>query len=440
MLQVQTLPLSLLDLLSNILILYHTVPYLPISTLLSLATASKSFHHLIYNTPHVFRYLDLSTVKGASVEFAPIDAGAQSWRSQRMDEYLTEEDIYSGPLRGIFSSLKRNNVLQDVQILILDGLSVTAEMIREIVCDDSFNVRILSIRGVKNLNDRKLKQVLKYVCRPGRASGTPKLKGLYYFNPRPAGAQQSSKLVSPVPTVQGVTTSLGAQLGSEWNQRSQQALSSTLSPTTDPWYHSTGHLQKYGDHVAGWADILKACNGIICFDAVLCRGPRHDEHQLIAAIDDNDRRHFLGPMSATVVIGPRGCQVCHSAPEGPAIAGVSPPEQLPLLDPPPRHTSSASAAQRLPSDSSGCSSLPLFVRCMPCLSDRWCAGCNKFWCESCYQTKETSTYTQMQKVEAMENMMAPGLRMGIKVHLGLCIEDCIVGEMYNGAGSGGMWG
>ena len=440
MAQLQTLPLSLLHLLSNTLILYHTVPYLPIYSLLNLATASKSFHRLVYDTPHVFRYLDLSTVKGASVEFAPIDAGGELWRSQRMDEYLTEEDVYSGPLRGIFSSLKRKNVLQDVQILILDGLSVTAEMIREIVCDEPFNVRILSIRGIKNLNERKLKQVLKYICRRGRASDTPKLKGLYFFNPRPSQAESPSALANSTPTVQGVTTSLGAQLGSEWNQRSRYALSSALSPDADPWYRPSGHLQSYEDHAAGWADILKACSGIICFDAVLCRGPRHNESHLTSASDDDELKRFLGPMSATVVIGPPGCQVCHSAPEGPAIAGVSPIDQLPLLDPPPRHTSSASAAQRLPSDSRGFPSLPLFARCMPCLSDRWCSGCNKFWCESCYQTSETSTYTRMQKVEAEENMNPPGLRMGIKVHLGLCIEDCIVGEMYNGAGSGGMWG
>ena len=438
--QLETLPLSLLDLLSNTLILYHTVPYLPISSLSSLARASRSFHHLIYSTPHVFRYLDLSNVKGASVEFTPIDSGGESWRSQRMDECLTEEDVYSGPLRGIFSSLKRKNVLQDVQILILDGLSVTAEIVREIICDEPFNVRILSIRGVKNLNDRKLKQVLKYVCRPGRASGTPKLKGLYYFIPLPAVAQHLLKVTAPVPTVQGVTTSLGAQLGSEWNQRSQDVLSSTLSSNTDPWYRSSGHLQKYGDHMAGWSDVLKVCSGIICFDAVLCRGPRHDEHRLTTAIDDKNPWHFLGLMSATVVIGPHGCQACNSTPEGPAIAGISAPEQLPLLDPPPRHTSSVTAAQRIPSDTGVSSSLPLFARCKPCLSDRWCAGCNKFWCESCYQTSEMSTYTRMQQVELAENMIAPGLRMGIKVHLGLCIEDCIVGEMYAGAGSGGMWG
>ena len=59
------IPLSLLELLSNTLVLHQTAPYVPISSLLALGATSKSFKNLIYNTPHVFRYLDLSNVKSA---------------------------------------------------------------------------------------------------------------------------------------------------------------------------------------------------------------------------------------------------------------------------------------------------------------------------------------------------------------------------------------
>ena len=440
------LPPPLLELLSNSLVLYQICPYVPISGLLNLAATSKLFHNFIFGTPNIFRYLDLSTTKGGDVDFAPIDPGGEIWRSERMDEAVTEEDFFAGPLRGIFSTLRRRGVLQDVQTLILDGLSVPAEVVREIICDSPFSIRILSMKGVKNLNERKLKQVLKYACRLGRPEGTPKLRGLYLFGPERCKEGSSpfflQKTVLPSP--QGVTTSVGAQLGTQWNQRSQNALSSVLEPDTDPWYRPSGVLS-FAEHVAEWADVLSVCRGIIAFDGILCRGPRHGS----LAIGRDSGGHaeklvtrggFMAPTSATVVLGPGGCQSCHSAPEGLAIPGEVPTDYLPLLEPPPRHTSSLHYAQKPPCGMSPSGTSPLLARCKACLVDRWCEGCNKFWCEDCYQTSEISTYTQMQKVEASEHGGEPGLRMGIKVHLGLCIEDCLVGEMYSGAGSGGMWG
>ncbi|MCJ1285581.1 hypothetical protein MMC26_004922 [Xylographa opegraphella] len=438
----------LLELLNNSLVLHQICPYIPISGLLNLAATSRSFHSFIFGIPNVFRYLDLSTTKGGAVDFAPIDPGGEVWRSERMDEAVTEEDFFAGPSRGIFSTLRRRGVLQDVQTLILDGLSVPSEVVREIICDPSFNVRILSIKGVKNLNERRLKQVLKDICRPDRPKGTPKLKGLYFFGPERRKTGDSPLFSQPavVPSLssQGVTTSVGAQLGTQWNQRSQHALSCVVGPGADPWYRPSGVLS-FADHVAEWADVFSVCRGIIAFDGILCRGPRHDTlsskgdlkggaEKLLA------RAGLMAPASATVVLGPGGCQACHSAPEGLAIPGEVPTDYLPLLEPPPRHTSSLQVARKVSCDISPSGTLPLLARCKACLVDRWCEGCNKFWCEGCYQTSETSTYTQMQKVEAIENSEGPGLRMGIKVHLGLCIEDCLVGEMYNGAGSGGMWG
>ncbi|MCJ1398899.1 hypothetical protein MMC11_002100 [Xylographa trunciseda] len=441
------LPPPLLELLSNSLVLHQFCPYLPISGLLNLAATSKSFHIFIFGTPNVFRYLDLSTIRGGAVDFAPIDAGGEVWRSERMDEAVTEEDFFAGPLRGIFSTLRRRGVLQDVQTLILDGLSVPSEVVREIICDSPFNVRILSIKGVKNLNERKLKQVLKYACRLGRPEGTPKLRGLYFFGPEHRRGNSSlSSVENAVASFspQGVTTSIGAQLGTQWNQRSKHALSSVMEPDADPWYRPSGILS-FADRVAEWADVLSVCRGIIAFDGILCRGPRHD---ILSIMEDPTGKTeksmtnggFIAPASATVVLGPGGCQVCHSAPEGLAIPGEVPTDYLPLIEPPPRHTSSLQVAQRTPSGITLSTTPLLLARCKACLVDRWCEGCNKFWCEDCYQTNETSTYTQMQKVETIENSGGPGLRMGIKVHLGLCIEDCLVGEMYNGAGSGGMWG
>ena len=176
--------LGLADLLSNSLVLRQTAPYLPVASIFALAATSKSLHHLVHESPDVFRYLDLSTVKSAIVPYAPLDSGGVSWRAERMDESLTEDEFYSGPIRGIFSKLQRRNVLRSVQTLVLDGLSVPADLVRDIIAEDTFNVRILSIRECKHLNERKLQQVLRYAVRPSRPAGTPKIKGIYFFGQR----------------------------------------------------------------------------------------------------------------------------------------------------------------------------------------------------------------------------------------------------------------
>jgi len=83
---------TLLHLLSNALILSHTTPYLPISALLNLAVASRSFRGLIYKTPLVFRHLDLSDVRSAQFKLPPIDRGGETWRNVQLDENLTEDE------------------------------------------------------------------------------------------------------------------------------------------------------------------------------------------------------------------------------------------------------------------------------------------------------------------------------------------------------------
>jgi hypothetical protein len=432
------LPVTLLEFLSNTLILYQTCPYFTVSSLLNLAATSKSFQGLIYHTPGVFRHLDLSTTKGANVEFAPIDRGGNSWRAQRMDEGVTEEDFYAGPLRGIFANLRKKHILKDVQTLILDGQSAPVEVLREIICEDSFSVRILSLLKARNLNESRFRDLIKYAVRPGRKEGTPKLKGVYYF-----GSQQKYLFPDAADTYAtilpstGVTTSVGAQLGSQLNQRSLKVLAEEMQDVGDPWYRASGQVTSNAHHMPAWVSMLQACEGIIAFDAVLCRSPRHTMPPGEATPEN--MKHYVWPGVATIALGPEACQICHSLPEGPAFPGRSPLSHLPLLAPPPLHSSSVKTAQLIPSAHGAALNIPLYVRCKECAADRWCEGCDKFWCESCYEGETNSTWTQMQKVEAMEREKSVGLKMGIKVHLGLCVEDCLVGEMYNGAGSGGMW-
>lgn len=82
---------TLLQLLSNTLILDQTIPYLPISSTLALGATSKSFRELIHHTPKVFRHLDLRNNKLAqSANIGTIDSGGQVFRARRVDEGVTE--------------------------------------------------------------------------------------------------------------------------------------------------------------------------------------------------------------------------------------------------------------------------------------------------------------------------------------------------------------
>lgn len=441
--------ISLVDLLSNSLILRQTAPHLPVKSVCALAKTSKALRHIVREFPEAFRYLDLSPIKSAVCPIdEPLDSGGNNWRRERMDESLTEDDFYSGPLRNIFSRLERQRLLRNVQTLVLDGLSVTAELVKEILTDDRFSVRILSIREVKHLNERKLQQYLRYAVRPSRADGMPRVKGIYLFGPRecaPPVATTTKRSASPAS--RGVMSSQGAQIGAEWNQKSTDALSAALAKTSDKWYQSSGRMLAKRPS-SDWAEILQACEGTIVFDAVLCRGPRHDPSKAyIREGSTNGPPHpasFLRPTIANVALGPSGCECCHSCPEEPALFGHSLPSQFPLLSPLPLHWSSIRAAQ-MPHTNDGSTPPPLFVRCEDCLRGRWCERCHKWWDEDCYAGSTVAQRTELQQTELMETLAPNGStqvvpKQTIKVHMGLCVETCLVDEWMNGAGGAGMWG
>ncbi|ROW06686.1 hypothetical protein VPNG_06752 [Cytospora leucostoma] len=220
---------TLLFLLSNPLLLSLTVDYLPPSSIVNLAATCRSFRSLVYDTPGVFRRLDLSHIKSAQLDIDSIDGGAL-WRNAQFEEDVTEDDFYSGPLRGIFSVLRRQDILRNVSTLILDGLSVTAELVHEIINDPSFPVRILSLREVKNLNEPKLRAVLQMAVRPSRPEGTPRLKGLYIF-----GAKDPPVLPANTKAIGNG----GNATAASWIQRSHQALSAALHRPCDVWVLNT---------------------------------------------------------------------------------------------------------------------------------------------------------------------------------------------------------
>ncbi|KAL2178190.1 uncharacterized protein P884DRAFT_197808 [Thermothelomyces heterothallicus CBS 202.75] len=414
---------ALLQLLANSLVLSQTAPYLSCYDVLNLAATARAFRFLVYHTPNVFRRLDLGRVKTAQFEIDDIDHGGQTWRNVQVDEYLSEEDFYSGPLRGIFSKLRRADILRDVQVLSLDGLSVTAELVHDILTDPSFSVRILSIRGVKNMNERKLRAALQYACRQSRPEGTPRLKGLYVFGPRdaspPASASPPPESRSPSPT----SPAAAVVVATTWNARSQKALTASLAEEPEAWYVRRGNqFPNLPNRISPeWASTLVACAGVISFDAVLCTGPRHFNSpawgKVYLEAPDPSVPHFS---VATHSLG--GCASCGSAPEGWTVWGeellavsgghdadadadgsrrrtsesyMADLARFPLLAPPPMHSASLRVAM-CPTGQSVKPRRPFgpsekqqgaarFIpRCFDCIRDRYCAGCHKWWCEACY--------------------------------------------------------
>ncbi|CAN8098014.1 unnamed protein product [Discula destructiva] len=390
--------ITLGSLLANPLLLCHIVDYLPISALLSLAATSNQFRNLLYKTPRVFRRLDLTTVKSAQLHIEPIDQGGQIWRNAQLDENVTEDDFYAGPLRGIFSALRRRDLLHDVTTLILDGLSVTAELVHDIISDPSFSVRILSLREVRNLNEPKLRAALQMAVRPSRPDGTPRLQGLYIFGARDP---------PPIPATSAVskpgTPGSGTATPADWNKRSLQTLVAALNEVADDcaWYDTKGTILSR-PVPAEWAETMLACAGVISFDAPLCRGPRHLNSPVYGSINiaaNSPPPPYVPSNWSVATIALDGCAGCGSSPEGWTVWGESggidgsdDTCRFPLLSPIPLHSSNVKEA-RCPSGAAVYSrasraendgSRRFIARCMECLHGRFCWACNKWWCEKCF--------------------------------------------------------
>jgi hypothetical protein len=424
-------PTTLLDLLSNHLISARIVPYLPVASVCAVATTNRAYRAVLTQQPYnssAFQYLNLSQVRCAQIKATPIDVGGHNWRAERMDEALTEDDFYSGPLRGVFRRLEKSHLLEWVATLVLDGLCVPTEIVREVIMDDRFNIRILSIRDVQQLNIRKLCQTLKYVSRPSRPEGTPKLKGLYVFGPKDPepikeedhGLRRRSPTRLPGTRPSETIRAVGAALSEEWNRRSQETLAKELGDVDDKWYHSAGKLITRTP-ASEWAETIMACEGIIHFDAVLCRGPRHTPPSNPGA----DTTSYLPPTVATVALGPDGCDNCKTCPEGPSVYGQSPSHELPLLAPPPFTNYSIRAAQ-MPSSSFLGDQARMIARCTECLRGRWCERCHKWWCEPCYNPTSTQ---QASNAQHEHTNGSSNSELSIKVHMGLCTESCLLKDM-----------
>ena len=269
-----------------------------------------------------------------------------------------------------------------------------------------------------HLNEGKLRRALLYAIRPSRPENTPKLQGLYLFGPKDAALARQQTNHTACSSNKDIVSSQGAQIGALWNAKSEDALAQDVARNSDKWFGRTGKL--YSRPVAPeWAQVLQACHGIISFDAVLCAGPSHSA--------SSEKGYPNLPLRvATHALD--GCVGCNKAPEGLARQGHSSFDRMPLLAPPVLHSSTTRAAKTPPR--TGCEKR-LLVRCMDCLRTRYCESCHKWWCEDCYEVRDR-IYPFIEDMGAESS--------DVKVHMDLCVENCLVAEMMSGAGSNGMWG
>ena len=141
--------------------------------------------------------------------------------------------------------------------------------------------------------------------------------------------------------------------------------------STNPWYQSSGLIsQLYSIHNPL---LVATTTRAIAWDAVACRGPKLN--------------HKGKWQLASMTLGPDGCCICHTSPEGPGAAL----DELPLLEPPPLHEPHVRLAQQPPLGDDG-KPLRFFARCPRCVTNRRCHGCGKWWCEECYQVGGPTCY------------------------------------------------
>jgi len=327
---------------------------------------------------------------------------------------------------------------------------VPSDLVSDIITQSQYSVRILSIREVSNLNERKLQQALNYAVRPSRPENTPRLQALYIFGakdvaPAPRFQRHINRYppgIAPIdtlPSYGGVIYSHGAQIGAQWNEKSGDALAEELVRGCDKWFSGSGKVIAKPPS-AEWAHTIVACQGIISFDAVMCAAPRHH-----ATMNEREKSSelawyqqysaYIEPRIATHSV--KGCHGCGTSPEGFSKVGVSPSSHFPLLAPPPLYSSTAKAAKApFPS-----SPETLLVRCIDCLRGRFCESCHIWWCEKCYEIPSHAYAPgSPQPWESSGTSSSGNPEKNVKVHMGLCVENCLVSEMMSGAGSNGMWG
>ncbi|KAF3761593.1 hypothetical protein M406DRAFT_265221 [Cryphonectria parasitica EP155] len=357
---------AVLSILSNALVLSHVVDYLPIADTLNLAATSKTLQGLVCQTPHVVRRLDLGPIKSLHVEsqerqhvdvreISERNVDLQVYEAVPKPEYVMRRNSPCAPLRDAFNALRGRDLLRHVSTLVLDGLPVTVGLVHDIVFNSSIPMRILSLRRVKNLDEKKLCTMLRALISSSRPANTLQLQGLYIL-----GGKKTKLL--PI-------------------------------DDTHAWYAREGVTTLSRPIEGEWASTMLACAGVISFDAVLCRGPAHPNSPAYGTIN-------MAANPTVAVHSMSGCANCGSAPEGWTVwgdfAGAGADDEtcrFPLLAPLPVHSSSIRAA-KCPDGAQTASSQEGFggdtqpkrfiARCARCAQNRCCQTCGRWWCENLF--------------------------------------------------------
>lgn len=311
-------PLSLIDILSNEYLLLATTPYLLPTELLALARCSHSYYSLVTHSRSVWRHLNLSAPPRALPSHSSTAIALRS-----------PTPIYQTELTTLLS---KPFVLRDVKTLVLDGLPVTADLLRGLLTAPEYRIQLLSIRECSQINERELMVLFKFITSPKREHG-PTLKGCYYFGnmDAPGGNMDAPGGILP-----------------------------SLSKARDP-----GAKGRFlGDKInADWVDVVRQCQGLIAFDTRLCHGPRHEE----------GNANYAQSQLANVRLS-ACCAGCGSAAE----ARGSQDAPSVVAAPVPITTSDLRVACR-----TACRQQDDVLWCESCVKDRWCESCDKWWCETC---------------------------------------------------------
>ena len=407
----------LYDVLSVQLVLREVSMLLPFSALVSLASASKLFYSLIHDTPGVFRRLDLSSslpragINKMSHNGRGVEPPHRSMAHERPFAQYLERSLLDPRCPG-------KKVLGQAQILVLDNQAIPGDVLQRLLLDTSIPLKILSVvEWAHGAAFGDLLDVLHLLCstiRPEKRT----LQGVYAYG-AVFGVAGDLEAGRSNPVARGVTSSLGATLGSD---EMSQANITVSRASKDAWYNSSGPILKNVREKPGQGNSKQgSCDQLLdlpfFFDAVRCRGLKHAHNETVVA------SFSLPP-----------CEVCQSAPEGLISPSQAPTRELPLLKPIPLLPSIKLA--QLPSTFTlEDSSRSFLARCADCVStDLWCSRCGRFWCESCHDP----AVANQEDGQGTNASHAPAARR-LKVYNGLC-SDCLVIEMYQGAGSGGMWG
>lgn len=244
-------------------------------------------------------------------------------------------------------------------------------------------------------------QALKYAVRLSRPENTPKLQGMYIFGPRDVSIC--------TPLTKNLCRSLPVDESKHWQ--------------SDRWFEKDGRIfPKVPD--MEWSDTIQACQGIISFDLPLCNGPYHSHSAANTSQYSTLKDFYRPPSIASHALGP--CSGCSKAPEGFLTLKNAAFDCLPLVAPPPSHSSSIKSA-KTPDHSSHGPEKKLLMRCAPCLRNRYCESCYQWWCEDCFDppTQVVAWRSVDQSIEQDSRSATPD-RKRAKVLMGLCIQSCLL--------------